>query len=322
MKRYEAGPNEAGMRLSRFIKKVTHNLPDSLMHKGFRNRRIKVNAQRALPEQRLNLGDIVELYINDEFFPETPKAAACNNTVPPKADFDIIYEDDNIAILYKPAGLLSHSDAAGASNLLDSYIQVLISRKEFKPEDQHYFSPALCNRLDRGTEGLVLAAKQAAALRDANRLISKGAVRKIYRCICEGTPPEGIHTAFLVRDKSNKTVTVSGSPAPNAKEIVTGIRVVAKAEGFSLCQIDLLTGRTHQIRAHLAYLGTPLYGDRKYGLDKKKPGYSRQALCAWQLSFASPLADAGELAYLSGKSFTVTDAQLPRQWDALLAGKP
>ena len=178
MKSFTAGPNENGVRLSRFVEGVTKDMPRSMMYKAFRNKRIKVNGKRAEPDTRLSAGDLIELYINDEFFPvgkPTAKTAKPPRRQPPVT---VVYEDENFAVLYKPAHLLCHSDRTGDANLVDAFTSYLEAKGEYDPHAEKRFAPALCNRLDRGTEGLVLAAKSYAALRDLNAIIRDDMMKK------------------------------------------------------------------------------------------------------------------------------------------------
>lgn len=319
MKQFVAGSNDEGVRLSRFVHRVTLGLPDSSIHRHFRNKRIKVNGKRAAADTRLAAGDVIQLYINDEFFP--PEHAASD--VPPKTTgplprYSVVWQDERLAVLYKPAGVLSHPERGGAPSLLDAFLRELTDSGEYDPHAENQFTPALCNRLDRGTEGLVLAAKQYPALRDMNALIRDGLVAKTYLCVTKGRPPEGQHTAWLRRNRSDHTVSVTAGPSPDAKEIRTGVQLLEQAGGLCLCRVELHTGRTHQIRAHLAFLGAPLAGDRKYGDRNSKPlaGLPSQALCAWQLTLGELLPTENTLHDLAGRVFQAPQPQLLRWWEA------
>ena len=174
MKQYTATANDDGVRLSRFVQSVTRDFPTSLLYKSFRNKRVKVNGKKAVPEYRIQAGDLIELYINDEFFPPegaktVQKAAPKKKQNQPKVN--VIYEDENIAVLYKPTHLLCHSDRTGDANLVDAFTQYLAEKGEYDPHGENRFKPGICNRLDRGTEGLVIAAKSYTALRDMNEII-------------------------------------------------------------------------------------------------------------------------------------------------------
>ena len=314
MKTFTAGENDEGVRLSRFVLRVTQGLPGSLLYKGFRKKRIKVNGRAAAPDTRLADGDQIELYLNDEFFLENAAPRALPEGLPaPSA----VFEDENIAVLYKEAGLLSHCDEHGQPGLLEAYCAALAARGEWDPAAENGFAPALCNRLDRNTEGLVLVAKKHAALRGMNELLRLGLVEKTYLCITEGAPPEGSFHAFLRRGLQAHKVELSKEAVPGAKAIETTVRVRAQKGGFCLCEVGLPTGRTHQIRAHLAYLGAPLLGDTKYGTAQGNGEQLGQALCAWRLRMAESLPPENPLAYLSGRVFTVENPEVLRRWAAL-----
>ena len=302
MKSFTAGANENDVRLSRFVEGVTKDMPRSMMYKAFRNKRIKVNGKRAEPDTRLKTGDLIEMYINDEFFPPEgvkPKATPPRRQPP----VTVIYEDANFAVLYKPAHLLCHSDRTGDANLVDAFAAYLEAKGEYDPHAEQRFAPALCNRLDRGTEGLVLAAKSYTALRDLNAIIRDDLMKKEYLTITVGAPPAGRHIAWLQHSEKNNKVRQNGP--------------------FALCRIGLITGRTHQIRAHLAYLGHPVLGDIKYGNRKmnERTGLKTQALCAQRLTFGR-IPEENTLHYLSGRVIKLDDPAIVKKFDALTKTAP
>lgn len=309
MKQFTIGPSQDGIRLSRFVQLVTWKLPGSLLHKSFRNRRIKVNGHRAEAATPLHPGDVVELYLNDEFFPARDVAPPA---LPEGPGYTKVYEDEQLAVLYKPAGLLTHRDEQGRPGLLEAY-NAAWAQGTGGPENG--FAPAVCTRLDRNTEGLVLLAKTHPALRALNALIREDGLQKTYLCLCQNRPPEGLHTAFLRRDTEQKRVEILEAEAPGAKAIATGVRVLEHCGGLSLCEIALHTGRTHQIRAHLAALGCPLLGDKKYGARARYTGQG-QALCAFRLQFCTPLPEGSPLASLAGQCFTAPSPALLGWWKA------
>lgn len=323
MKSFTAGKNDAGVRLSRFVQGVTQGLPTSLLYKSFRNKRIKVNGRRAAPDDRLAEGDVVELYINDEFFGATASAALPAGMRPHRSKYplQVIYEDDRIAALYKPAHLLCHADHTGDESLVDQFCAYLQRKGEYDPAAEHRFTPAVCNRLDRGTEGLVLAAKDYAALRDMNAVIRQDLLEKEYLAITCGIPPKGTHVAYLRHFPKDNKVDVRAAPAPGYKQIITRVEVEAAAGPFALCRIGLVTGRTHQIRAHLAFLGAPVLGDVKYGNRKmnRRTGLSTQALCAVRVAFRE-LPQENTLAYLSGRSIQLPKPAVRDTFRRLTAG--
>ena len=290
MKKFIAGENENGVRLSRFVESVTRDMPRSLLYKSFRNKRIKVNGKRGEADTRLSSGDVIELYINDEFFPEKPVVPAKK---PPRRQppVKVIYQDENIAVLYKPAHLLCHSDRTGDANLVDAFCAQLQASGEYDPKAENRFAPAICNRLDRGTEGLVIAAKKYTALR---------------------------HVAWLQHSEKGNKVRIQAHESEGYKKIITDVTVIRCIGPFALCRIGLITGRTHQIRAHLAYLGHPVLGDIKYGNRNmnEKTGFKTQALCAQRLTFGN-IPEENTLHYLSGKVIKLADPEIVKQFDAL-----
>ena len=317
MKSFTAGTNEEGVRLSRFVESVTKDMPRSMMYKAFRNKRIKVNGKRAEPDTRLHQNDLIELYINDEFF---PAGAAAPAKKPPRRQppVTVIYEDGNIAVLYKPAHLLCHSDRTGDANLVDAFAAYLQAKGEYDPHAEQRFAPAICNRLDRGTEGLVIAAKSYAALRDMNAIIRDNQMKKEYLTITVGTPPAGRHIAWLQHSEKNNKVRIHAREAEGYKQILTEVTPIRQNGPFTLCRIGLITGRTHQIRAHLAYLGHPVLGDIKYGNRKmnERTGLKTQALCAQRLTF-DRIPQDNILHELSGRVIKLEDPAIVRQFDAL-----
>ena len=317
MKSFTAGTNEEGVRLSRFVESVTKDMPRSMMYKAFRNKRIKVNGKRAEPDTRLHQNDLIELYINDEFF---PAGAAAPAKKPPRRQppVTVIYEDGNIAVLYKPAHLLCHSDRTGDANLVDAFAAYLQAKGEYDPHAEQRFAPAICNRLDRGTEGLVIAAKSYAALRDMNAIIRDNLMKKEYLTITVGAPPAGRHIAWLQHSEKNNKVRIHAREAEGYKQIITEVTPIRQNGPFTLCRIGLITGRTHQIRAHLAYLGHPVLGDIKYGNRKmnERTGLKTQALCAQRLTF-DRIPQDNILHELSGRVIKLEDPAIVRQFDAL-----
>ena len=232
----------------------------------------------------------------------------------------VIYEDENIAVLYKPTHLLCHSDRTGDANLVDAFTQYLAEKGEYDPHGENRFKPGVCNRLDRGTEGLVIAAKSYAALRDMNEIIRTDLLKKEYYTITVGIPQSGRFTAWWEHDEKNNKVSihVHQSQDERRKQIITDVDVLRTAGPFALCKIGLITGRTHQIRAHLAYLGRPVLGDIKYGNRKmnERTGTKTQALCAVRISFLD-IPEENTLHYLSGKVIKLKDPQIVKQFDAL-----
>jgi 23S rRNA pseudouridine955/2504/2580 synthase len=252
---------------------------------------------------------VLQLYINDEFF-DQPREDNMFLTLF-KPSLDIVYEDENIMLLNKRPGLVVHADETEKVNTLINHIQAyLYQKREWNPRWENAFTPALCNRIDRNTGGLVIAAKNAETLRIINEKIRDREIEKRYLCITVGRPKpsEGTIACFLLKDEKKNTVRVYHKPVPGGKTAVTHFETLETRGELSLVEVALETGRTHQIRASFADLGCPLLGDGKYGRGEvnRRYGETRQALYSYKLTFDFP-TDAGLLNYLRGRSFTVED---------------
>ena len=299
--------NDAGQRLDRFVAKSLPLLPSALLQKYIHLKRIKVNGGRAERDYRLKEGDVLQLYINDEFF-DKPREENMFLTLF-RPSLEIVYEDENLMLLNKRPGLVVHADETEKVNTLINHIQAyLYQKREWNPRWENAFTPALCNRIDRNTGGIVIAAKNAETLRIINEKIRDREIDKRYLCITVGAPKpaEGKIECFLLKDEKKKEVAVYHKPIPGGKTALTKYRTLEKRGELALVEVELLTGRTHQIRASFADLGCPLLGDGKYGRGdvNKRYGETRQALYSYQLTFDFP-TDAGILNYLKGRSFQV-----------------
>ena len=307
MREFTIGKNDAGQRLDRWLGKTLPLLPAPLAQKYIRLKRVKVNGKGSARDVRLQVGDLLQLYINDEFFDQPREDNAFLAVFKPK--LDIVYEDENLMLLNKRPGLLCHADEHEKVNTLITHIQAyLYQKKEWNPRDEHSFTPALCNRIDRNTGGIVMAAKNAETLRILNQKIKDREIAKFYLAIIHGkmTPPQGKLEGFLLKDEDKAQVKVFHKPVPGGKSAATLYKTLKVNRGLSLVECELLTGRTHQIRAQFAAAGHPLLGDGKYGRerDNKQYGRSFQALYSYKLEFTFP-TDAGILEYLRGRVFTV-----------------
>lgn len=308
MKSFTINKNDADQRLDKFITKSVPLLPKALMYKYIRIKRIKVNGKRAEISTRLNPGDVVDMYINDEFFRKAPEKY---DFLKASAKLNIIYEDENIILCDKKIGILSHpDDNEYIDTLIGRIKRYLYEKGEYKPEDESSFVPSLVNRIDRNTGGIVIAAKNAESLRILNQKMKDRELHKFYLCIVHGElkNKNGLLEGYLVKDESKNKVTVSKKKSDESKEIKTKYRVIDCDGALSLVEVELLTGRTHQIRAHFASTGHPLLGDGKYGTNaqNKKYGYKKQFLYSYKLVFDF-ITDAGVLEYLNHKEFTVED---------------
>lgn len=318
MREFTIGPNDAGQRLDRWLAKTLPLLPAPLAQKYIRIKRVKCNGKGAKRDTRLVQGDVLQLYINDEFFDSpTPENAFLSVFKP---QLDIVYEDENLLLVNKRPGLVVHPDEQEKVNTLLTHIQAyLYQKKEWNPRQENAFAPALCNRIDRNTGGIVIAAKNAETLRVMNQKIRDREVEKSYLCIILGaiTPPAGRLEGYLLKDEAKKLVSVHKTPVPGGRTAVTLYQTLAQKNGLSLVACRLVTGRTHQIRAQFAAAGHPLAGDGKYGRrsDNQRTERKGQALWSYKLTFDFP-TPAGCLEHLHGRTLTVPPEQIDfvREW--------
>ena len=315
MKELTVGTNDAGQRLDRFLAKAVPLLPASLAQKYIRIKRIKCNGARAERDQRLQAGDVLQLYINDEFFDKPREDNAYLTVATPK--ITIVYEDENIILVDKRPGLAVHPhDGAEYGRTLIDHIQAyLYQKREWSPRGENSFAPALCNRIDRNTGGIVIAAKNAETLRIINQKIKDREMDKRYLAIVEGTPRpvSGSLKGYLFKDAKKNRVFVTDTPQTGTKSCQTNYVTVASSGGLSLVECELITGRTHQIRAQFAHAGHPLLGDGKYGKLNKKFDRNYQALYSYKLTFRFT-TDAGILSYLDGKTFQVDKVDFAQEY--------
>jgi len=317
MKHFTVADNDAGQRLDKFLSKAAPGLPSALLYKALRTKKIKLNKKRAEGSSRLQTGDEIGCWLPDELF------------APPEYQYDflragreleVLYEDGHVLLLDKPAGLLSHPDESEyVDTLLGRVQRYLYKKEEYDPAKENAFAPALVNRIDRNTQGIVIAAKTAAALRILNEKMKNRELRKFYLCAVHGVPTQGEKQAdgwlllrgWLAKDENKSLVHVYDKPRDGAKECLTKYRVV-KAGELSILEIELLTGRTHQIRAQMAAAGHALAGDGKYAPRAQyqadlKRGLKRQCLCSHRIVFDFA-SDAGGLEGLRGLDVSVKSA--------------
>ena len=295
---------DAGGRVDRFISKTFDKLPKSLMYKEIRKKNIKVNKKRCTPEQVLSSGDLLELYLKDDVLEIRKKHYDFLNA---STDLDIIYEDDNIILINKKVGVLCHPDGKDyIDNIVARLKRYLYDKKEWDPETST-FTPSLANRIDRNTGGIVIGAKNSQALKIMNDKIKAREIEKYYLTVVHGkmSKKSELLSAYLTKNEKKNMVTVTDYQAPNSKKIITEYTVLDYYPDASLLEVKLHTGRTHQIRAHLAHIGHPLYGDGKYGNEK---GRYRQALYSYKLHFN--FSDENILSYLNHKTFQANNIEL------------
>ncbi len=314
MRELLVGKNDAGQRLDKFITKALPDLPHSLLYKSVRTKKIKVNRKRAEIGRILAEGDTLQLFLPEEFFPGDRGSTSLLSSV--RIPLSLLYEDENILLINKPAGLSVHEDEGGsAHNLLTALHAYLYGRGEYDPASEQSFAPALCNRIDRNTAGIVIAAKNASSLRVMNEKIKNRELSKFYLTAVHGVPKrrEATLSAYLLRNKEEKTVRIyDKDPPKGALTVKTRYRTLSSEGGLSLLEVELLTGRTHQIRAHLAHIGHPLLGDGKYGKNAadRARGYTHQALVSYRLRFTFH-GEPTHLDYLSGKEFSIPLSEIP-----------
>lgn len=305
MRSFTVSKNDAGQRLDKFISKTVPSLPKSLLYKYIRTKRIKVNHQKGDIALMLCEGDVIDMYVNDEFFEEK---RADYDFLKASTKLEIVYEDENLIILDKPVGLLAHPDKTEFNDTLVCRVKrYLYEKGEYNPKIENSFTPALVNRIDRNTGGLVIAAKNSEALRILNQKLKDRELKKEYLCVVLGylKKKSDILEAYMIKDEKKNKVFVFDKPTVGSKIMKTKYKVVSEKDGFSLVEVELLTGRAHQIRAHFSHIGHPLLGDEKYGGISKnvKNGHSRQYLYSYELTFDFT-TDAGELNYLKGKTIS------------------
>lgn len=311
MKEIIIDKNESDQRLDRFLKKYLANASQGFIYKMLRKKNIKLNGKKANPEDNIVEGDMVQLYLADETI---EKFLAVKGPVKSKLIPNIVYEDDNILLINKSMGILSHG-AGGEfeENIVDSMINYLIEKKEYIPRIEKTFTPSICNRLDRNTSGIIIGAKNYQSLKTMNEALRRTEIRRFYKAIVKGGIDKDFKSeGYLSKDEDRNIVEVSKDYVEGSKKIITYVKVLKKSRGYSLLEIELITGRTHQIRGHLSSLGYPIIGDRKYGdknVNKKflnEYNLDNQWLHGYKIEF-NGLEES--LSYLNGKSFEASQEE-------------
>ena len=315
MKSIQVDRSWDGRRLTRFLQKAMPSATMGQIRRFLRLGRVKVDGRRADEETVLHESAVVDMYVEDEFFAEAERADPFYSKIRPK--LTILYEDEQVMLLSKRAGLVCHPDEGEKVHTLLTYAQAYLYQKgEWNPKTD--FAPALCNRIDRFTAGIVILAKTQEALRAMDAKIRTHEVQKYYLCVVHGRMkyPEGTLRHWLTKKPEQKKVTVLRKNEPGSKEAVTYYQVIDERDGLTLCECLLGTGRTHQIRAQFAAIGHPLLGDNQYGQAKQNEKYGRvngQALCAYRLIFDFE-GDAGCLAGLDGLTVQVKDVPFVHEY--------
>lgn len=311
--------NEANQRFDKFLAKYMDKAPKSFFYKMLRKKNITLNGKKAGGSEKLCAGDCVKLFLSDETIEKFIGETAVHVSKNKQNNLNIVYEDDHVLIVNKPVGLLSQKANKDDISLVELIIDYLLSTDRLKKEDMHTFKPGVCNRLDRNTSGLVTAGKTLPALQELSLAFKERTMNKYYRCLVKGEVRDASHIeGYLVKDEKRNRVYISDQPDSFADRIETEYDPIASRNGYTLLEVHLITGKTHQIRAHLASTGHPIIGDYKYGdrktndIFKEKYQLNSQILHAYRLEFPEM---AGALSGVSGKKIC---AKLPNLFERII----
>ncbi len=315
MKEIYVGENEAGQRFDKLLNKLLCNAPGGFVYKMLRKKNITLNDKKASGNEKLVMGDKIKLFLSDETFDKfsfdkRKNATDIINSAGRLQKFkplDIIYEDDDFLFVNKPYGVLSQKAEASDVSLNEQILSYLLESNAINLQDLNTFRPSVCNRLDRNTSGLIIAGKSLKALQFASKMLANRTMDKYYLTLVKGTVKNDMTIdGYLKKDKKTNKVTVSHNEK-DGDRIETGIKVLASSFDVTLLKIKLITGKTHQIRAHLASIGHPIIGDRKYGDEAINDKYRNEQDVKYQLlhSYELVIPDTnGEFPGISNKTFT------------------
>ena len=312
MKQFIITDNEAGQRFDKYLGKLMKDAPASFFYKMMRKKNITLNGKKATGNEKLNKNDEVKLFLSDETFEKFSGHVEVKKAV---CKLNVVYEDEHVLFINKPVGMLSQPDDSGKMSLVEYLIGYLEEKGEVSGETLKTFKPSVCNRLDRNTSGIVAAGKSLAGLQELSKLLHDRTIHKDYLCVVKGNvTKEDYIKGFLHKDEKTNKVIVSREKTADALPIETRYTPLFLNGKMTLLKVRLITGRTHQIRAHLASIGHPLAGDGKYGDERfnqyfrEKYHLKNQLLHAYELEIPEI---EGKLQYLSGRKFT---AEIPTQF--------
>ncbi len=305
--------NEAGQRLDKLLAKFLNQAPKSFLYKMMRKKNIVLNGKKCTGNEKLKQGDSIKLFFSDETI---EKFSAGTYAIPKKEKINmlpIIYEDEQVLLMNKPVGVLSQKAKDSDVSAVEILINYLMETDQLSKEQFRTFHPSICNRLDRNTSGILVAGKTLSALQEMNRFFKERTIAKYYRCLVKGRviKNEDYIKGYLVKDQKTNKVSITKKKTEEGVPIETEYCVIQSNDEVSLLEVHLITGKTHQIRAHLASIGHPIIGDYKYGdkqineMYRQAYGLKSQLLHAYRLEMPS---SNGSLAYLNDKKFV---AELP-----------
>lgn len=282
--------NESGQRVDRFLKKYLNRANSSFIYKMIRKKNIKLNNAKVEPEEVLKIDDVVQIYLSDDTIEKFREKKSLLQT---EIHFKVVYEDDNILVVNKPVGLSTQPDLTSMRSLVDEIKMYLDAKEE---NISFTFKPAVCNRLDKNTSGLIIAAKNYETVKQVNKAIRDRNIQKFYETKVHGAILKDLELIdYMVKDEYRNMVEIVQEESENAKKIITYAHPIKFEGRFTWLEIELETGRAHQIRAHLASIGHPVVGDKKYG---RKDNEQYQILHAYKI-ILNGFED--ELSYLNGK---------------------
>ncbi|MFI3237365.1 MAG: RluA family pseudouridine synthase [Lachnospiraceae bacterium] len=330
MQEITVGSNQQGQRFDKLLQKVLPEASTSFLYKMLRKKNITLNNKKAEGKEMLASGDVIKIFLADETYVKFGgKLIEGTTSMPSEAvetksyeqaykqlqEIEIVYEDEQVLVANKPSGILSQKASATDVSLNEWLIGYLLAHNKITARELVLFKPSICNRLDRNTSGLILCGKSLKGTQVLNQWVKDRSVKKFYRLFVAGRLEKGDHIkGYLTKNKKTNKVTVTTTPQGDSSEIETIYKPLAFYEDITYVEVELITGKTHQIRAHLASILHPLVGDFKYGdalinqVYKEKFGIKDQMLHAYRLAF--PVHDIEELQGLSGKVIFAKEPQI------------